>query len=81
VPGLLRHLSLVVDVKDDHNGKGKHHHHHGDEAKQHHCKGNSCNDDGNADGGEASTNANKDATPSTIPNTDVLWGDYKYVKP
>ncbi len=82
-PGLRRQMSVVVEIKDDHDGKGKHHHHQGNDGAQHHCKGNSCKDNGNAerDGGEDSTSAKTNTTPDTTTNSDVLWGDYKYVKP
>jgi hypothetical protein len=85
MPGVLQQMSPVVEIKDDHNGKGKHHHQgdNGDEGGQHHCKGKSCKHNGNAerDSDENSTSNQETKTPGTNPNSDVLWGDYKYVKP
>ena len=78
-PGLIEQMSLVVKIKDHHNG-GKHHH--GDNGDGHRCKGNSCkNKNAGGDGNQEDINTDKTTTPSTTPNSDVLWGDYKYVKP
>ena len=86
-PTLLRQTSLVIKIKDHHNDEGKHHHHqqgdNGDEGNGHRCKGSSCKKNGNAgrDSDEDSINSQKTTTPDTTTNSDVLWGDYKYVKP
>ena len=81
-PGFPAQMSLLVTIKDHHNGGKRHQGDNGDEGKGH-CKGNSCKNNGSAgrDSDDDSINSQKTTTPDTTTNDNVLWGDYKYVKP